>query len=64
MIKVYLYYKKSQVKKVVISDEGTISITLDPKFVVFRNGRPIAVFNPISNMLLPLHPEYTIIVNK
>ena len=60
VIKIHLYYKKSQLRKIEITDGGHITIKLDPSYVIYRNGRPVAVFNPISNMILPLHPDLVV----
>jgi len=59
VLKIHLYFKGTRLRKVEITD-GIMTIKLEPKFVTYHNNKPIAVFNPISNMMLPLHPEYTV----
>ena len=62
-IRINIYVKNEKVKKVEINLDGIV-VSLDPRFIVFRSGKPVAIFNPISGLTLPLNPEYTTIINK
>jgi hypothetical protein len=57
VLKIHLYFKKSQLKRVEIVNGGNVSIRLDPSFVTFKNGKPYSLYSPISNMEIRLFPE-------
>jgi hypothetical protein len=59
VLKIHLYFKKYQLKRVEITD-GVMTIRLDPRFAIYKNGKLVAVFNPISKMMLPLHPDLVV----
>ena len=55
--KIHLYYKKSQLKRVEIVNDGNFRIRIDPRYVTFRNGKPYSLYSPLSGMEIRLFPE-------
>ena len=57
VLKIHIYTKNGKIKRVELTDGGSITIRLDPQFVDMRRK---ILYNPISNMMLHLHPDLVV----